>query len=45
MKTTVRVLSISLGTLLVAAAPALAGLWTNHNETLVRDAVPKARAK
>jgi hypothetical protein len=37
MKTTVRVLSLSLGTLLLAAAPALARISSNHNETLVRD--------
>jgi hypothetical protein len=37
MKTTLRVLSLSLGTLLLAAAPALAGRILNHNETLVRD--------
>ncbi len=45
MKTTVGALSVSLATLLLAAAPALeaARITANHNETLVRDRARKAK--
>jgi hypothetical protein len=45
MQTALRVLSMTGAALLLAAAPALAKLATNHNETLVRDGgrMPKSR--